>query len=202
MKPRLILVLLAAVALVATGCTGHDAVDQTAGGQFRFVSATTLGQTWKPADRKTAGDFTAQRLDGKGTLSLSADAGKITVVNFWASWCVPCRTETPQFDLVYRGYKSKGVAFLGVDFKDQRGKGQSFVKDNHISYPMVFDKIGKIALQLGDIPALTLPFTVLIDRQQRVAAVYTNQVQPKDLERALNRLLAEPGPSVAATPAG
>jgi peroxiredoxin len=87
------------------------------------------------------------------------------------------------------------VAFLGVDFKDERGKAQAFVHDNDITYPMVYDKIGKTALQLGNLPALGLPFTVLIDKQQRVAAVYTQQVQPKDLERALNRLLAEPAPA-------
>lgn len=197
MKSRLVFVVLAALTVLAAGCSGHDAVDQTAGGQYRFVSATRLGQTWKPADRKTAGDFTAARLDGKGTLSLHQDAGQVVVVNYWASWCVPCQTETPQFDTVYRAYKSKGVAFIGVDFKDERGKAQAFVQDNDITYPMVYDKIGKTALQLGNLPALGLPFTVLIDKQQRVAAVYTQQVQPKDLERALNGLLAEPAPAAA-----
>jgi thiol-disulfide isomerase/thioredoxin len=118
MKARSVVVLLAALAVVLTGCAGHDAVDQSAGGQFRFVSATTLGTTWKPADRKKAGNLTAQRLNGPGTLSLRQYAGKIVVVNYWASWCPPCQIETPQFDTLYRRYKSQGVVFLGVDFKE------------------------------------------------------------------------------------
>lgn len=204
MKSRLVLVLLAALAVVATGCSGHDAVDQTAGGQYRFVTASNLGQTWKPAQRKKAGDFTAQLLNGAGSLSLSQNAGKVTVVNFWASWCAPCQTETPQFDTVYRAYRAKhaDVAFIGVDFKDQRGKARAFVKDNHISYPMVFDNPGKTAMELGDLPALGLPFTVLIDKQGRVAAVYTQQLSPKDLERGVNRLLAEPASQPEAAPTG
>jgi hypothetical protein len=70
-----------------------------------------------------------------------------------------------------------------------------FVQEHHISYPMVYDQIGKTALQLGDVAALALPFTILIDRQQRVAAVYANRVHPADLTRALDALLAEPAQS-------
>ncbi|MGH3265033.1 MAG: TlpA disulfide reductase family protein, partial [Trebonia sp.] len=117
MKLRLIPVLLVAVALVASGCTGKDAVVQGAGGQFRFVSGTGLGKTYKVADRKKAGEFTGNLLSG-GKLSLSQDAGKVVVINFWATWCGPCITETPQLDQVYRAYKSKGVAFIGVDTKN------------------------------------------------------------------------------------
>ena len=196
MKARLLAAAsLAALALVATGCTGKNAVDQTAGNQFRFVSANKLGTAWASADRKKAGDFTAQLLDGKGSLTLSQDAGKVVVVNFWASWCAPCRIESPQLDSVYRAYKSKGVDFVGVDFKDSiRAQAQSFVENNDISYPIVYDQQGKTAVELGKLPALGLPFTVLIDRQQRVAAVYTQALSPKDLEPVLNKLLAEPGP--------
>jgi hypothetical protein len=66
----------------------------------------------------------------------------------------------------------------------------------------VYDQQGKTALELGNLPALGLPFTVLVDKQQRVAAVYTQQLAPKDLEPVLNKLLAEPaatsGPSAEA----
>lgn len=185
------IVLAAAVAalLLLAGCTGKDAVDQSAG-QYRFVSATSLGKTYDPNQRKKAGDFTGELLNG-GTLSLSQLAGKVVVINFWAVWCGPCKTETPEFDSVYRAYRSKDVSFVGVDTKDQRSQAQAFVKDNQISYPMIFDEPGQTALALGKIPALALPFTVLVDKHGRVAAVYLQRLQPADLEPVLNTLLAE-----------
>ena len=202
MKLRLVPIALACAAVAAaalvTGCAGKNAVDQSAGGQFRFVSASDPGQTWKPADRKKVGDVTGERLEG-GSFNLSSDAGKVVVVNFWASWCAPCQIETPQFDSVYRAYKDKGVDFVGIDFKDQRGKAQSFVKDNDISFPIVYDQQGKTALELGHLPSQGLPFTVLIDKQQRVAAVYVGSLTPKDLEPVLDRLLAEPAAAVGSS---
>jgi thiol-disulfide isomerase/thioredoxin len=202
MKSRLVPIALACAAVAAaalvTGCAGKNAVDQTAGGDFRFVSASDPGQTWKPADRKHVGEVTGDLLDG-GSFTLARDAGKVVVINFWASWCAPCQIETPQFDSVYRAYKDKGVDFVGIDFKDQRGKAQSFVKDNDISFPIVYDQQGKTALQLGHLPSQGLPFTVLIDKQQRVAAVYVGSLTPKDLEPVLDKLIAEPDVATTAT---
>jgi peroxiredoxin len=183
--------VLAAVALLATACTGKDAVDQTAAGQYRFVSGTGLGTTISVADRKTVPDFSSALLDG-GSIKLSQDAGKVVVINFWATWCGPCTTETPQFDSVYRTYKDKGVAFLGVDTKEtSRDAAKAFVKDNQISYPIAWDEQAQTAVALGKIPALSLPFTVLLDKHRRVAAVYLQTLTPKDLQPVLDRLLTE-----------
>ena len=175
---------------VLTGCTGSNAVDQTAGGQFRFVSGTGLGKTYPAGQRKPAGNFTDTLLDG-GTISLRQNAGQVVVINFWATWCGPCTTETPQFDAVYRDYKTKNVAFVGIDTKDIRSQAQAFVKDNDITYPIAFDEQGQTAVALGKIPALSLPFTVVIDKQQRVAAVYLSRLTAKDLEPVLDQLVAE-----------
>lgn len=195
MKRRLLPVLAPCAALVAAlvlaGCTGKDAVDQNAGGQFRYVSGTSVGKTYPPADRKKAGQISGPLFSG-GTFHLAQTAGKVVVINYWATWCGPCTTETPQFDTVYRAYKGKGVDFVGIDTKDSpESHGRAFVKDNDISYPMVYDEQGETAVRLGKIPALALPFTVLIDKQGRVAAVYLKPLAPKDLEPVLNQLLAE-----------
>ena len=181
---------LAAVALGATGCTGKNAVDQS-GGQYRFVTGNELGTTYAAGGRKPAGNFVGTLLDG-GALRLSEDAGKVVVINYWATWCGPCTTETPNFDKVYRAYQGKGVAVIGVDTKDSpSSKAATFVRLNAISFPIVYDESGQTALQLGRIPALSLPFTVLIDKHQRVAAVYLQPLAPKDLEPVLDKLLAE-----------
>jgi thiol-disulfide isomerase/thioredoxin len=195
MNVRRSLALVAAAAagllVLLAGCTGKDAVDQAAGGQFHFVSGTGLGKTYPAGDRKAAGGFTGNRLDGGGKISLAQDAGKVVVINFWATWCGPCITETPQLDSVYRSNKAKAVDFIGVDTKDNRGSAMAFVKDNDITFPIIFDEQGETALRLGKIPALGLPFTVLIDKRQRVAAVYLSKLTPNDLQPVLDKLLAE-----------
>jgi peroxiredoxin len=187
-----VLLALAAAALALSACTGSNAVDQTANSSFQFKTGTPLGQLYPQAHRKKAEDFTANLIQG-GTMNLAATKGKVVVLNFWAVWCGPCKTESPQFDLVYRKIKSRGVDFFGIDTKDVRGNAEAFVKDNDISYPIVYDEQGETALRLGNLPATALPFTVLIDRQGRVAAVYVIRMSAKDLTTALDKLLAEPG---------
>ncbi|MCW2645451.1 MAG: hypothetical protein QOF87_1684 [Pseudonocardiales bacterium] len=185
---------LAAVALgglLVSACTGKNAVDQAAGGQYRFVQGTGLGKTIAAADRRTTGGFTGDLLNG-GKLSLAQSAGKVTVINFWATWCGPCTVETPQFDAVYRATKAKGVAFIGIDTKEtSTDAAKAFIKDNDISYPIVSDEKGETAVALGKIPSLALPFTVILDKEQRVAAVYLHSLTAKDLQPVLDKLLAE-----------
>ncbi|MDT4914860.1 MAG: hypothetical protein QOC66_3988 [Pseudonocardiales bacterium] len=186
---RAVLTLLASL-LALSACTGKDAVDQGGNSTFKFRSGTALGNLYPQAERKQAGGFTGNLLDG-GTTSLAQRKGKVVVINFWATWCGPCKTETPQFDSVYRTIKARGVDFLGIDTKDVRSNAQSFVKTYDITYPMIFDEQGETALRLGQLPAAALPFTVLVDKQGKVAAVYIVRLSAKDLTGALDKLLAE-----------
>lgn len=170
---------------------GKDAVDQSAGGQFRFVGATPRGKVIPLAERKQAGTVTGELLDGS-PFALADDRGKVVVINFWATWCAPCQVETPNFDRLYRELKATGVEFVGIDTKDiGHSQANAFVQDNNISYRMVWDQKAKTALQLGKVPSASLPFTVVLDKQQRVAAVYLGQVQPADLRPVLISLAAE-----------
>jgi thiol-disulfide isomerase/thioredoxin len=188
---RSVAAALAAAVVVLAGCTGTSAVDQQAGGQFRFVTAQNKGSFIPAAQRKPAESFTGSLLTG-GSYSSAQDAGKVTLVNFWATWCPPCVIETPQLDTVYRQYRNRGVQFVGVDTKEYlRDQARAFVKDHRISYPIVFDESGKVAAQLGKLPVQALPFSVLIDKRGRVAAVYTGRLAPADIEPVLNKLVAE-----------
>ena len=186
---------VAVVAACATvglsACSGGSNAVSQDGGSYRFVSGNRQGSVIPPAKRKSLGNITGQYLNGS-PFALSQDLGKITVVNFWATWCGPCTTETPQFDSVYRSYKSQGVTFVGIDTKESsKDAPESFIKDNNISYPIVFDEPGKIAAEMGNIPLQGLPATVLVDKQGKVAAVYVGKVAPADLEPALKKLIAE-----------
>jgi peroxiredoxin len=186
---RALFALLASV-LALSACTGKDAVDQSGNSTFKFRSGTALGKLYDQSSRKAAGGFTGELLDG-GTTTLAQRKGKVVVINFWATWCGPCKTETPQFDSVYRSIRSRGVDFLGIDTKDVKSNAKSFVKTYDITYPMIFDEQGETALRLGELPAAALPFTVLVDKQGKVAAVYIVRLSPKDLTGALDKLLAE-----------
>ena len=192
MKRLLALLVAALIAVpVLAGCTGSDAVSTNPdGGGYTFKDATALGTLYPQGDRKTPGAFTGKLLNG-GTYSSATTKGKVTVINFWATWCGACNTETPQFDSVYRAVKSRGVGFVGIDTKDTAGKARTFVEDNKISYPIVFDELGETSIRLGKLPQASLPFTVLLDKQGRVAAVYVIRLSPVDLTRSIDKLLAE-----------
>ncbi|MDQ2836343.1 MAG: TlpA family protein disulfide reductase [Actinomycetota bacterium] len=187
--------LLAALLLTAaalTACSGgKNAVDQGANTEFRYSQANKVGTLIAPDKRKAAGPV-AGTLIGGGTYALAADKGQIVVLNFFASWCPPCQTETPQFDTVYRARKSAGVRFVGLDVKDpSRSASQSWLQDKQIAFPVVYDEPARTALQIGDVPLTGLPDTVVIDKQGRVAAVYVGPVLPKDLTNALDQLAKE-----------
>jgi peroxiredoxin len=176
-----------AMAGVLAACTSGASADAT----YRFHSATPLGSVIPSADQRPIAAITGLLLNGDG-FAIAGDRGQVVVLNFWAAWCSPCRVETPQLDLLYREVHADGIDFVGVDTKEvTRSAGTSFVQDNQISYPMLSDEPGKVALQLGHIPSASLPFTVPIDKQQRVAAVYLSAVTPADLRPVLVGLVTE-----------
>ena len=183
--------LLTAVLGLSACSGGKNAVDQSAGNQFRYVQANQKGSVIEAAKRKQAGPVSGTLLAG-GDYRLSDDRGKVVVLNFFASWCPPCQTETPQFDSIYRERKAAGVQFVGMDVKDpSKSAAQSWIQDKGITFPVVYDEAARSAIQLGDVPMAALPSTVVIDKQGRVAAVYVGSVLPADLNPALDELVEE-----------
>jgi peroxiredoxin len=181
---------MAALALLA-GCSGgKDRVDQLSNTQYRYVSATPKGQVIALADRKDAGNVTGKLLDGS-SFSMADHAGDVVFINFWGSWCGPCVIETPELDKIYRANQARGVLFVGVAVKDVEDSTQSFVDNNHISYPIVFDFNAQAALQLGNIPMRGLPATVVLDKHGRVAAVFVGAILAGDIDPVIETLIAE-----------
>lgn len=190
-SPRLLVSLLTVCLVALAGCTGgSDAVDQTAGGEFRFVAGTPSGETIEAPDRKSAPDVTGD-LVGGGSWALTSLRGKVVVLNFWGPWCGPCRVETPEFDQVARATKAQGVEFVGIAVKDTEPAVASFLEKNDISFPSLFDRQGKSVQRFRDLRVAGFPFTIVIDKQGRVAAVYVTAQIREDIEPVVTRLAAE-----------
>ena len=88
----------------------------------------------KPVEKGLAPQFTMP-LFGGGTFSLAEQRGKVVVVNFWASWCVPCRQEAPILENTWRKYKDRGVVFVGVDYVDTEKEAMAFIQEFGVTYP-------------------------------------------------------------------
>ena len=114
-----------------------------------------------------APDFSLRNLKGNYE-SLDSFRGHVVVLNFWATWCAPCRVEMPSFEKLYRRYRSEGVAVLAVTLDKNAGpKIKSFVDEYELSFPILLDEKGEVERLY---PSMTIPFTYVIDREGRVVA--------------------------------
>jgi len=183
--------VLALAGLLLTGCSsGAGAVAVNNGGEFRFVQGTAAGEVIPVGERAGAPEFSGTLLDGADFSSTDL-AGGIAVLNFWGSWCAPCRVETPEFQAVSTEVADDGVQFLGVNVKDQQQFAEAFVDSKGITFPSLFDPKGEVALAFRDYPANAIPSTIVLDRDSRVAAVYTGEVTQDDLRAVLAQLTGE-----------
>ena len=123
-------------------------------------------QTPPPRVGGPAPAFSLPRLDGKGSVSLASLRGKTVVLNFFASWCDPCKREAPDLQALWSRYRGKGVVVLGVDSGDARGDARRFLAAHGITYPIVFDPNETLALGNYALPGL--PVTYVIDPAGRI----------------------------------
>jgi thiol-disulfide isomerase/thioredoxin len=198
--------LVGAVMIALTGCsTGDDAVAQ--GGTFEFVAP--CGQTDifydPPQDRGRPGPLSGpDLLDPAKTRSLDDYAGKVVVINVWGQWCGPCRTEITELQQVYDATRSMGVAFLGIDVRDNnRDAAKDFVVDRRITFPSIYDPPMRTMIAFGGrYPTTVIPSTVVLDREHRVAAVFLRELLAEDLQPVVERLARESDGAPEPTKAG
>ena len=172
---RFVLALLGA-ALLVTGCTGKDAVDVNNGGEFRFVAGTPAGEVIPVEDRQKAPEFGGQLLDGT-EYSSSDLSGAVAVINFWGSWCPPCRDESPTLAILSQQYGKHGVSFLGDDVGDSTVNALAFIRNIGISYPSVNDSNYSVVAAFNKVaPVSDTPTTLVIDKTGHVAGVVIGKV--------------------------
>jgi peroxiredoxin len=160
----------AAAALALTAC-GGGAIGQStplSSGQ-NFVSGSGVN-LYRAGARAKAPDVGGKTLSGQH-LSLASYRGSVVVINFWGSWCAPCRAEAPGLGALATRFQPRGVRFLGIDIRDDPTGAKAFMHTFHITYPSLSDPGDDIALAFRNtVPPAAIPSTLIIDRSGRIAA--------------------------------
>lgn len=133
-----------------------------------------------------APNFVLKTADGQ-TVELTKLKGKVIVVNFWATWCPPCRAEIPDFISLYESYRTRGVAFVGISV-DEKGwtAVKPFIEKYKITYPVVLDN-GKTQIAYGGIEYI--PTTFIVDKTGRIVDKVVGGISKTDLEKKIQRYL-------------
>jgi thiol-disulfide isomerase/thioredoxin len=169
--------LAAATALAISGCAGGAIGQSTAASNGKsFVAGSYDTTVYASGSGPVAPDIKGTTLSGR-KLALAGYHGDVVVLNFWGSWCGPCRQEAPVLAALARHFGSRGVRFLGVDIRDSPPAADAFERHFGIGYPSLNDPGDQVALAFqGTVPPAGIPSTLVIGRTGRVAARIVGQV--------------------------
>jgi len=142
-----------------------------------------------PGERQPAPDIVGETLTGE-TMALADVAEGPVVVNFWASWCGPCRQEAPHLNAVGEAYADEGVRVVGVNGRDDLAPARTFARGN-FTFPSWYDPDQTIASQFGSAGPVGMPSTILLDRDGRVAVRFFGAVSGATLAPQIDALLEE-----------
>lgn len=167
--PRLAAVAACVLALAACSSAG-DAGTRVTDGSSTGQAALGVGVTeYAAGQRPTIPDLTGPTLDGS-TLTLSSLHGHVVVLNVWASWCGPCREESPLLAKVAGATRSAGVRFVGIDEQDRPEAAKAFSTSAGTTYPHILDPDGTLLTSLRIVPSTGVPSTLVLDTTGAVAA--------------------------------
>ena len=157
---------------------GWKVTHQSGGGEL--VNEASKGK------QPVAPAFRLQRLNGDGHLELASLRNKVVLVNFWATWCDPCKREIPRLEKAWQRYRGKDVVFVGVDAQDFDSSARRAIEKYGITYPIVYDGTGKALGRYGGLP---LPRTFVIDRRGKIVGYQLGELDGADITRMLNTAL-------------
>jgi cytochrome c biogenesis protein CcmG/thiol:disulfide interchange protein DsbE len=150
---------------------------------------TSIDSAVAAGKRPAAPGLDLPRLDGGGRTSLASLRGKVVVLNFWASWCPPCRGESPVLERWHHRLQARNGTVVGVDVLDVDSDARAFVRRYRLTYPVIRDGDGGSRKSFG---VQQQPDTIVIDRRGRIAAVVRGPVTEADMQRLLPPLMREP----------
>ena len=134
---------------------------------------------------KPAAAFTLDRLDGSGTVTLSDYAGKVVIINFWASWCIPCKEENPALVRIWERYRTSDVVVIGIVYQDSLQSARRYVRDNGVTWPTLTDEDGRIAFAYG---VFGIPETYFIGPDGIIAGRHIGPIDEATLVTAIDGL--------------
>jgi peroxiredoxin len=140
-----------------------------------------------PTPRPPAPDFALETLNGE-TLRLADYEGQVVLVNFWASWCPPCKEEMPALEAYYQAYKDEGLMVLGVNVKDSEESLEAFLEEYDVSFPVILDHDAKVA---GKYNITGLPTSFFVDREGQIIGSWPGMVTQTFLEKNVTPFLEE-----------
>lgn len=146
---------------------------------FSIVSLTVLAQ---PKENTKAPEFKLTDLEGK-TQQLSALQGKVVLLDFWASWCGPCRRNNPKLIKLYKEFKDKGLEIVGISLDKNADNWKNAVQQDGLSWMQLIDKTGTVADEWG---VQYIPYAVIIDKKGNVVSINPDE---HDIKRILKKLL-------------
>ncbi|MBB5154648.1 TlpA disulfide reductase family protein [Saccharopolyspora phatthalungensis] len=184
----------AALALVGGCATQGDDANSQGGGEFTFVSPGGQTRLFYPQNERgrVSGLAGESLLEPGKQIGLDDFKGQVVVLNIWGSWCGPCRSEADDLQAVQDKTKSQGVQVLGIDVRDDRSAAADFDRDRRLTYPSIFDPAGRSLLALRQFPRATVPATIVLDRQHRVAAIFLTEMLESELLPEVQKVAAEP----------
>jgi len=179
--------------LVLAGCssTGGSAGPRVSGSQATSADAAQgVGVTrFAEGERPSVPDLSGTTLDGS-TFRLSSLHGSVVVLNVWASWCEPCRDESPLLAKVATATRGAGVRFVGIDEQDRAESARAFAASAGADYPHLVDSAGSLLASLRIVPSSGIPSTLVLDRQGEVAARVIGPVDAATFEQLVRSVTA------------
>jgi len=185
--PRRFAVLLIAASITLTGCGAAAGSASKAADSINVVGLTTYAIN----DRHSAPPLKGKTFDGAPLSLPSVGQGKVVVLNVWASWCGPCREESPMLGAAAKTYAARGVVFVGIDEADTTSAGRAFATSAGMTYPSFVDPQGALLSKLRMLPQMGIPSTLVLDTHGRIAARVIGPTTAAELNQVLDGLVAE-----------
>jgi cytochrome c biogenesis protein CcmG/thiol:disulfide interchange protein DsbE len=152
-----------------------------------LIYAVAAGPSEPPQVGNPVPDFQFTALDGS-TMNLGAHDGEVVVVNFFASWCNPCRQEAAALEETWRAYQDQGVQFYGIAYKDADSKAQAFLDEFGVSYPSTVDTGNRSARDYG---VTGVPETFVVGRDGLLVHHFLGPITQAQLSREIERALTQ-----------